>query len=78
MIEAKRLFREESVSSVAIHFDLFNGQVAFIKLDEIEDSDVNWITRQQMGGQTVFNIDQNYFIWKLTEQIPKFTDLNFD
>jgi hypothetical protein len=75
VIEAKRLFREEGISSLAIHFDLFNGQVAFIKLDSIDDDNVNWITRQQMEGQTVFNIDQNYFVWKLTETPPKFKDL---
>ncbi len=78
VIEAKRIYRENNISSLAIHFDLFNGQVAFIKLDEIEDDNVNWITRQQMEGQTVFNIDQNYFIWKLTEEPPKFSDLHFD
>ena len=37
--------------------------------------DVNWITRQQMEGQTVFNIDQNYFLWKLTEKTPNFDDI---
>jgi len=77
VLEAKRSFRENNVSTIAIHFDLFNGQVAFIKLDEIEDDNVNWITRQQMEGQTVFNIDQNYFVWKLTEKPPKFAELNF-
>lgn len=78
VLEAKRIFQEKNISSLAIHFDLFNGQVAFVKLDEIEDDNVNWITRQQMEGQTVFNIDQNYFIWKLTEKPPKFLDLNFN
>jgi len=29
-----------------------------------------------MEGQTVFNIDQNYFIWKLTENPPKISDLS--
>ncbi len=77
VLEAKRLFRENSISTIAIHFDLFNGQVAFVKLNEIEDDNVNWITRQQMEGQTVFNIDQNYFVWKLTEKPPEFTELNF-
>lgn len=78
VLEAKRIFQEKKISSLAIHFDLFNGQVAFVKLDEIEDDNVNWITRQQMEGQTVFNIDQNYFIWKLTEKPPKFSDLDLD
>jgi hypothetical protein len=78
VLEAKRLFSEKQISSLAVHFDLFNGQVAFVKLDNIEDDSVNWITRQQMEGQTVFNIDQNYFVWKLTDEPPKFTNLNLD
>lgn len=78
VLEAKRVFRELGIHTLAIHFDLYNGQVAFIKLDEIEDSSINWITRQQMEGQTVFNIDQNYFIWKITEKPMKYTKINFD
>lgn len=78
VLEAKRIFETDGISSLAIHFDLFNGQVAFIKLDEIEDDSVNWITRQQMEGQTVFNIDQNYFTWKLTENPPSLNDIFAD
>lgn len=77
VLEAKRAFRELGFHTLAIHFDLYNGQVAFIKLDEIEDGSVNWITRQQMEGQTVFNIDQNYFIWKITEKPMKYKDIKF-
>lgn len=76
VLEAKRIKREENISSMVIHFDLFNGQVAFVRLDEIEDNSINWITRQQMEGQIVFNIDQNYFIWKLTELPPKYNEMN--
>ena len=76
VLEAKRIKREENISSMVIHLDLFNGQVAFVRLDEIEDDSVNWITRQQMEGQTVFNIDQNYFIWKLIEFPPKYNEMN--
>lgn len=75
VIEAKRIKSEENVSTIVIHFDIFNGQVAFVKIDEIEDNDVNWITRQQMEGQTVFNMDQNYFKWKLTEKPPTFEEI---
>ncbi|MEA3330159.1 MAG: restriction endonuclease [Campylobacterota bacterium] len=78
VLEAKRIFETDGISSLAIHFDLFNGQVAFIKLDKIEDDSVNWITRQQMEGQTVFNIDQNYFTWKLTETPPSLDDIFAD
>ncbi len=77
VLEAKRLFLEKGIPTIAIHFDLFNGQVAFVELNSIEDKSVNWITRQQMEGQTVFNIDQNYFIWKITDKPPKYKDLNF-
>lgn len=75
VIEAKKIKNEKNVSSILIHFDLFNGQVAFVKLDNIEDNSIHWITRQQMEGQTVFNINQNYFVWKLTELPPKYSDL---
>lgn len=78
VLEAKRVYRDLGFHTLAIHFDLYNGQVAFIKLDEIEDDSVNWITRQQMEGQTVFNIDQNYFIWKITESPVKYKEINFD
>ena len=78
VIEAKRIFETDGISSLAIHFDLFNGQVAFVRLDTIEDDSVNWITRQQMEGQTVFNIDQNYFLWKLTETPPLLNDIFAD
>ncbi len=77
VLEAKRVFSDERIHTLAIHFDLYNGQVAFVKLDEIEDDSVNWITRQQMEGQTVFNVDQNCFIWKITEQPIKYEEINF-
>lgn len=77
VLEAKRVFREEDIPSLAIHIDLYNGQVAFVKLDEIGDGDVNWITRQQMEGQTVFNIDQNHFVWKITEPPIKYKEIDF-
>ena len=77
VLEAKRVFRDLGTHTLAIHFDLYNGQVAFVKLDTVKDSSVNWITRQQMEGQTVFNIDQNFFIWKIIESPVKYKDINF-
>lgn len=73
--EAKNIKYEQDISSVLIHFDLYNGQVAFIRLDAIENDSVHWVTRQQMEGQTVFNIKQNYFVWKLTQLPPKYYEL---
>ncbi|MDI9408000.1 MAG: restriction endonuclease [Candidatus Pacebacteria bacterium] len=78
VIEAKRLDREDGIETIAIHFDLYNGQVAFLKLNQIEESNMHWISRQQMEGQTVFNIDQNFFIWKITEPPPQYTDIKFE
>lgn len=75
VIEAKKIKNENDISSILLHFDLYNGQVAFVQLDNIEDDSVHWVTRQQMEGQTVFNINQNYFVWKLTELPPKYSDL---
>jgi hypothetical protein len=69
--EAKRVFEETQVQTVCIHFDLFNGQVAFVQLNSIKENDVHWITRQQMEGQSVFEIDQNYFKWRLLDPIPE-------
>ncbi len=78
VLEAKKILCDINIHTLAIHFDLYNGQVAFIKLDEIKDSSVDWITRQQMEGQTVFNINQNCFIWKITEKPVKYKEINFD
>lgn len=75
VLEAKRIFSASQTPTVAMHADIFNGQVAFIRLDNIKDTSTNWITRQQMEGQTVFNIDQNHFCWLLQNQPPKFKEL---
>ena len=77
VLEAKRVLRDFGVKTLAIHFDLYNGQVAFLSLDQINDGDMNWITRQQMEGQTVFNIDQNHFVWKITEPPIKYKEIDF-
>ncbi len=78
VVEAQRVFRDLGIQTLAIHFDLYNGQVAFVKLNEIEDDNIHWITRQQMEGQTVFNIDQNYFIWKITEDPIRYNEITFE
>ncbi|MCL1944771.1 MAG: restriction endonuclease [Firmicutes bacterium] len=73
--EAKKQYLDKGIITVAIHFDVFNGQVAFVNISSIEDSDINWITRQQMEGQTVFNINQQYFIWRLVDKPPNINDI---
>tara|TARA_Y100000590_G_scaffold349673_1_gene401255 strand:+ start:268 stop:1044 length:777 start_codon:yes stop_codon:yes gene_type:complete len=73
--EAEKVYYEKDINTLIIHFDMFNGQVAIVRADNIEGDNINWITRTQMEGQTVFNIDQNYFVWKITEQPPKIDTL---
>ena len=73
--EARKVFKEDGIRTICIHIDLFNGQVAFVQLDTIQENDVNFVTRHQMEGQSVFVIDQNYFKWRLVENIPEFNDL---
>ena len=72
VLEAKRVLRDESVRSLVIHFDLYNGQVAFVKLDEIKDEDEHWITRVHTDDGVLFNIDQNYFVWNLNTAPPNY------
>lgn len=76
VLEAKRVFHDKGIHTTAIHFDLYNGQVAFVKLDEVEDGE-NWITRSQMEGQLVFNINQNSFVWKITDPPVKYKEIDF-
>jgi hypothetical protein len=78
VIEAKKIKREENIASLVIHFDLYNGQVAFVKIDAIDDDSVNWITRIYTSEGVLYNIDQNYFVWQLTEKPPKYADLTFE
>jgi len=73
--EARRVYEEIGGHSICIHIDLYNGQVAFVQLDNIQEDDVNFVTRQQMEGQSVFAIDQNYFKWRLLDPTPSFIDL---
>lgn len=73
--EAKAVYERTNTKTLVIHFDIFNGQVAFVDISSIEDNDIHWITRQQMEGQSVLNIEQNHFKWLLTKSPPKFNEL---
>lgn len=68
VLDAKARFRQDNIETYAMHFDLFNGQVACVNLSRIEDNDINWITRPQMEGQIVLNINQGFFLWRITEK----------
>lgn len=73
--EARRIYEEMNEPTICIHYDLYNGQVAFIKLDEIGDDSVNWITRQYLGDGLVWNIDQNFFFWDLENTPPPYQNI---
>lgn len=75
VLEARRLADASNTMTLVIHFDIYNGQVAIVRIDTINDNDLNWITRQQMEGQTVFTIDQNHFCWKLIDPAPSLATL---
>jgi hypothetical protein len=73
--EARRVFFENKEHTICIHVDVYNGQVAFVQLDNIEENDVNFVTRQQMEGQSVFQIEQNFFKWRLLDSTPDLDEL---
>lgn len=73
--EARVVYENSRIQTLVIHFDIFNGQVAFVNISQIKDDDIHWITRQQMEGQSVLNIEQNHFKWLLTNVPPKFSEV---
>ena len=75
VLVAKKQLGQSGKPTVCIHLDTFNGQIAMVRLDKIEESDINWITRQQMEGQTVFNIDQGLFAWRIMDPPPTLESL---
>lgn len=78
VIEAKKIKRDENIASLVIHFDLFNGQVAFVKIDEIDEDSVNWITRIYLDEGLSYNIPQGAFIWNIIQKPPLFSHICFE
>ena len=75
VLEARKIKNTDDISSIVMHFDLFNGQVAFIRIDDIEENDINWITRINLDDGLVYNIDQNHFHWNLSDFPPTINDI---
>lgn len=75
VLEARKIKQENGISSLVIHFDIFNGQVAFIHTDTIEDESVNWITRVNLDEGLVWNIDQNFFFWTLGDTPASYREI---
>lgn len=74
--EARRRWEWEKSPTIIMHVDCFNGMTGFVRADRVKDDDVNWITRQQMEGQTVFTMDINSFFWRLLEPPPRIEDVD--
>jgi len=77
-LEATKVLTYSGDHTVCIHCDFYNGHVAFIPLSKIPENDMHWITRQQMEGQTVYNIDQNRFAWGLMNRPPRLDELELE
>jgi len=73
--EARKVFEESGIKTICTHIDLYNGQVAFIRLDQIAENDAHFVTRHQNEGLSVLNIDQNYFKWELIDALPQLEEL---
>lgn len=78
IIEAKNTITLHKEPTVCVHVDIYNGQVAFVRLDTIKEDSSHFTTRQQMEGQIVFQIDQNYFKWRLSDLPPTLDELELD
>lgn len=76
--EAVRLFQENGTPTICMHFDIYNGQAAFVRLDQVEEDDQNWVVRTQMEGQYVLAIDQNYFHWRMLDAPPSPDELGLE
>src|SRR3989344_5811539 len=72
VLEAKKVFQNKGIHSLAIHFDFYNWQVALLKLDEIVEDDEHWMTRINLDDGLVYNIDQNFFFWDLKNTPPTY------
>lgn len=75
VLEATRVYKSKKIKSLIIHVDLFNGHVAFVDISNIDEKNINWEFRQQFEGKKVFNINDKYFIWNLSEEPPTLADI---
>jgi len=74
--EARRIFGRDGAPTILVHFDIFNGQAAFLRLDQVDEDGAAWITRGQMEGKRVFNISPERFCWLFAEEPVNFFGLD--
>ena len=63
--EAKN--NSDQYSTYLIHFDIYNVKAVILRIDDIEEDHQHWEQRQQMEGQFVFSIKDEYFKWSLAD-----------
>ena len=76
--QAKSVYESKSLPTVCIHFDIFNGRAAFLRLDNLADRDIAWVSRQQMEGTKVFKIAAQHFKWQISDAVPLLSSLGLD
>lgn len=75
--EAQRTWHEESIPTICMHVDTFNGKVAFIRLDAIDMSNRKFEIRQQFESAKVTPIEPKEFQWfLLSPSLPTEASLN--
>lgn len=68
--QAWRVFEQSEKPTLCLHFDLFNGQVAIVRLDSINNDDAQFFANPRMEGQRMLRIDQQHFFWRLLNPAP--------
>lgn len=68
--EAQRIYQVANTETWAVHFDFYNGKVAFVPLHLIDVGTTPWEARGQYEGQMVVPIAERYFLWRLAEPPP--------
>lgn len=74
ILEAKRIYDSEKTESYIVHFDLFNGLAAIINITNfhrIPETSYH----KAFENTNVLSIKDEWFRWKLTENLNTFKDL---
>lgn len=73
--EAKNIYKDEGITSYVVHFDLFNGTAAVINTTKLSKKNIKWKERGQFEGQEVFEIPDDWFVWRITDEPKSFKEL---
>lgn len=68
--EAVRTYETHQISSALLHFDVFDGRVALVALNTIDESKAAWVSRDEYEGQQVIELPDHSFIWQIADEPP--------